>query len=117
MAANSLFVIKPYKWNGMWVFDDPDVDLIKEPFVSGIPDIIEEATKQIPEAEKGFRAIFSAKPFPGYDVELELIREEMGGNWYRWAKTGEEGWLCPALFKYFQAAPEKLYIKVDAAKK
>ena len=20
---NSIFVIKPYKWEGMWVFDDP----------------------------------------------------------------------------------------------
>lgn len=24
---NSIFVIKPYKWNGMWVFDDERVGL------------------------------------------------------------------------------------------
>ena len=32
---NSIFVIKPYKWNGMWVFDDERVGLDKEPFVAG----------------------------------------------------------------------------------
>ncbi len=26
---NSIFVIKPYKWEGMWVFDDPNVGLVK----------------------------------------------------------------------------------------
>jgi hypothetical protein len=23
-----------------------------------------------------------------------------------------EGWLCPALFRYFETAPERLYIEV-----
>jgi putative methionine-R-sulfoxide reductase with GAF domain len=32
---NSIFVIKPYKWEGMWVFDDPKLGLVKEPFVGG----------------------------------------------------------------------------------
>lgn len=32
---NSIFFIKPYKWEGLWVFDDPAVDLVKEPFVGG----------------------------------------------------------------------------------
>jgi hypothetical protein len=26
---NAIFVIKPYKWNGMWVFDDERVGLDK----------------------------------------------------------------------------------------
>lgn len=112
--SNSLFVIRPYRWNGMWVFDDPDVGLVREPFVSGIPAIIEEATKHITDAETGFVAIFSEKPFPGVDVELQLTREEYGGHWYRWTKTNQEGWLCPALFRYFERAPGKLFIKVEA---
>ena len=32
---NSIFVIKPYKWEGMWVFDDAAVGLVREPFVGG----------------------------------------------------------------------------------
>lgn len=33
----------------------------------------------------------------------------MGGNWYWNESLGMEGWLCPALFKYFDTAPERIY--------
>ena len=106
---NALFVIEPYQWNGIWVFDDPRVGLQQEPFVSGMPEIIDRAVQDIPDAARGFVLIFSANPFPGAAVELEWVREEMGGNWYKWTKTGQEGWLCPALFKYFDKAAARLY--------
>jgi hypothetical protein len=117
MAKNALFVIQPYLWNGLWVFDDPDAGLVKEPFVSGVPEIIERATAKITNPENGFIAIFSANPFPGFDIHLELLREEFGGNWYSWSETGQEGWLCPALFKYFETAPRNIYVKVEPLKK
>ena len=41
---NSIFVIKPYRWEGMWVFDDPYVGLVKESFVSGAVTMIDVAT-------------------------------------------------------------------------
>jgi hypothetical protein len=47
-------VIKPYQWNGMWVFDDPAVGLVREPFVAGVPQMIEQATADIPEAGSTF---------------------------------------------------------------
>ena len=40
---NSIFVIKPYKWNGMWVFDDERVGLDKKPFVAGADTMIDTA--------------------------------------------------------------------------
>jgi len=39
-AMNSIFVIKPYKWESMWVFDDANVGLVKEPFVGGADTMI-----------------------------------------------------------------------------
>lgn len=99
----------------MWVFDDPEVGLVKEPFVAGIPEMINRAVAAIPDAEKGFLAIFAATPFPGIDLTLERTRAESGGTWYRWTATGQEGWLCPALFRYFPEAPEKLYIQIKPA--
>ena len=36
MTENSLFIIRPYKHSGMWVFDDPAVGLVREPFVSSV---------------------------------------------------------------------------------
>jgi hypothetical protein len=113
-AANSLFVINPYRERGTWVFDDPAAGLVKEPFVSGIPAIIEKATEHIPMAANGFRAVFSLHPFPGYNVHLTLLRQEYAGGWYRWEKENLEGWLCPALYKYFDVAPKDLYIQVSS---
>jgi len=63
----------------------------------------------IPDASSGFTLIFSATPFPGYQAEFERRREEMGGTWYYSAALDMESWLCPALFRYFDAAPEKIY--------
>ena len=110
---NSLFVIAPYKYHGMWVFDDPQVGLDKEPFVSGADTMIDRITAEIPRAEEGFRMVFSENPFPGYMAKLERRREEFGGTWYEWTDTGMEGWLCPALFKYFEEAPKEIYVRVE----
>ena len=110
---NSLMVIVPYKWNGMWVFDDPAVGLDKEPFIAGIDTMIDKITAKIPNAEGGFRAVFSAQPFPGYTEELEWRREESGGNWYYSPRYQMEGWLCPALFKYFAQAPKTIYVRPE----
>jgi hypothetical protein len=111
--ANSIMVISPYRNHGTWVFDDPSVGLVREPFVSGIPEMIDMLVREIPAAEQGFRLLFSETPFPGYQVEVEHVREEYGGNWYRWAEHDREGWLCPALFKYFNKAPRKLYCRAE----
>lgn len=112
---NSTFVIKPYRWNSTWVFDDPAVGLVKEPFVGGTDTIIDVATGHVPNADRGFVAVFSGGAFPDAQIVLERIGEEGGGSIYRWAEKGMEGWLCPALLLYFKKPPEKLYIQVKAA--
>ena len=106
---NSIRVIHPYKHEGVWVFDDEKVGLIQEPFVAGADDIIEKLVANIPYAENGFNLIFSDVPFPGHQAEFEWIREEAGGNWYAIKELGMEGWLCPAMFKYFNTTPNKIY--------
>lgn len=113
---NSLGVIAPYKYEGMWVFDDEVVGLVREPFVSGMDTMIDKLVETIPDAEKGFRLIFSANPFPGYTVELIWRREEYGGNWYYSPQFDMEGWLCPALFKYFDNAPRQLFGRAESKK-
>jgi hypothetical protein len=110
---NALLVIAPYKYQGTWVFDDPAVGLSREPFIAGIDTMIDKAVADIPDAEKGFRAIFSASAFPGADLKLEWRREESGGNWYYSDRFKMEGWLCPALLKYFPTAPREIYVKVE----
>jgi hypothetical protein len=111
--VNQILTLSPYVSKGTWVFDDPTTELAQEPFVVGVPEMIDDLVKNIPYATTGFRMLFSADPFPGFQQKLDWIREEMGGNWYRTAEPPMEGWLCPALFKYFEKAPAQLYVKAE----
>lgn len=106
-------VIQPYWYKGTWVFDDESVGLNQEPFVAGVPEMLDDMVKDIPNALKGFRLTFSALPFPNYQREFTWIKEEYGGHWYRFEGQKKEGWLCPAMFRYFERAPEKLYARAD----
>jgi hypothetical protein len=110
---NAINLIAPYRYEGMWVFDDAGVGLDKEPFVSGADTMIDVLVADIPNAGQGFRLLFSATPFPGYKVKLDWRRGEYGGNWYFSPEYKMEGWLCPALFKYFDKAPGEIYAKAE----
>lgn len=111
---NAIIAIHPYKNQGQWVFDDASAGLDREPFVAGADEIIERMAKSIPDAESGFTLLFSANPFPGSQAVFELRRPEAGGNWYYSADLDMEGWLCPALFKYFDEAPPRIHAQFKA---
>lgn len=114
MSNNSIMVLQPYWHAGTWVFDDDSKALDKEPFVCGIPEIIDDAVRNIPNAREGFRLLFSATPFPGHTHKLDWRREESGGNWYHCPRLNAEGWLCPQLLKYFDKAPPELYAMAES---
>jgi hypothetical protein len=109
---NAINVIAPYKYLGMWVFDDAKVGLVQEPFVGGADEIIDKAVEAIPNADTGFRMVFSASPFPGHQFRLSWRRADGNGNYYYSHAHDMEGWLCPALLEYFAAPPQELYFQV-----
>ena len=111
--ANSIMVISPYDYDGTWVFDDDRVGLVREPFVGGVPEMIDVLVADIPDAKDGFRLTFSAKPFPGYEKKLTWLRGNMDGNYYELDDPPMEGWICPALFRYYEEPPAELYVKAD----
>jgi hypothetical protein len=111
---NTINVIAPYRFHGTWVFDDPRVGLVQEPFISGADTLIDRAVSDIPGADRGFLLIFSGQPFPGYEIHLVWRRPEMDGNWYRSENLDHEAWLCPALLKYFGEVPKALYVQCKA---
>ena len=110
---NAIMTIFPYKLNGIWVFDDEVKELQAEAFVSGMTEIIQRLVDTILEenVDEGFVLHFSSEPFPGYHAKLDWIREEYNGNWYRWDVEEMDGWLCPALFAYFDEAPKNIYVQ------
>jgi len=114
LRTNEIIVIRPYKTYGMWIFDDPRVGLVQEPFVSGADTMIDRFVATIPNAEKGFNLIFADFPFPGHQLALEWRREEGSGNWYYSPDLDMEGWLCPALLRYFAKPPKRIYVQAKA---
>ena len=109
---NELNVIAPYKYEGLWVFDDPRVGLVQEPFVGGADDILDQLTSKIPNADAGFTLVFSANDFAGSQHALTWQRAEKSGNVYYSPDLHMEGWLCPALLRYFDAAPKQIFVQL-----
>jgi hypothetical protein len=58
--------------------------------------------------------VFSGVPFPGHQFRLEWRRADAGGNWYYAADLDLEGWLCPALLRYFPEAPKDIFVQVKS---
>ena len=111
---NAINVIAPYRHLDMWVFDDPRVGLSAEPFVGGADEMIDRVTAGLPDPDQGFVMVFSAGPFPGSQFRLEWRREEGVGNVYYSRDLDAEGWLCPALLRYFVETPPEIYVQVKA---
>ena len=113
-VSNNIFVIKPYKdYNGeLWVFDDICVDLVKEPFVPSAGAIIDKLVEDadIKNAGKGFLLLFSAQNFDKAKKIILVDSSKEGGSNYYSEDYKMTGWLCPALFKYFETAPKELYV-------
>ena len=107
---NFLRLISPYKSEGCWVFDDDKHGLVKEPFVFGADVVLDWLVANIEDAESGFKLLFAEKPFPDYQAKFVWLREEYDGNWYVEESTKQEGWLCPALLKYFDNPPKEIYV-------
>jgi hypothetical protein len=110
LISTAIMTIYPYKYKDLWVFDDPFVGLEKEPFVSGADDIIDMMVLPLKNADDGFKLLFSKTAFDGFQHSLTRLFYDDDGWWYLHKDSGMQGWLCPALFKYFNDAPEILYV-------
>jgi len=106
---NAIFKIQIYRDLTGWVFDDESRDLVKEPFVFGMPTIINHYVK-----DNKANIIFSVHPLPEFDCLLEHEKDEVGGAWYNDKKINKRGWLCSATKLYLgMNMPKKIYIKFE----
>ena len=106
---NLINVIQPYRYLDMWVFDDPRVGLTQEPFVACADTMIDRAVAEIPNAEQGFadlRGVAVSRP----PIPTGMAVVDGSGNWYCTPQFDMEGWLCPALLRYFDTAPKELFV-------
>lgn len=108
-TGNQINVIYPYKTRyGGWVFDDTEVGLHAEPFVMGIPAIIDGIVGE----RENFTAFISKNHIPNYTGRLMRLRRKETG-WYKLEGTNQEGWLCPATLRYFKDYPEDIFFRIE----
>ena len=112
MTNNSIMKINAYKHEGQWVFDDKDRDLVKEPFVAGADTLLDIISGK----DNAVNLIFSANDFPKVTHVINRVGKSAGsyggGTDYVFEAPGITlpVWLCPALFKFFEEAPETIYV-------
>lgn len=111
--SNALITLFPFKCKGVWLFNDKAVGLQNEAFILGIDDMINRLTRFVPNAENGFRLTISSNPFPNYMIVLERREKASRGRWYYCPHYKMDGWLCPALFRYFWTSPKRIYARAD----
>jgi hypothetical protein len=130
--------LEPYFCAGEWVFDDDRIGLEAEAFVCGMSEILdfclEDSGIDPEEVEGGFKLTFTKDKWPDSTHSLTWLGASMGGNDYELdsecrnltihnsdrhydVKEGMKGWLCPALYHYFDDAPEKIYLSVARKEK
>jgi len=128
--SSAVMEIHPYLiHSSTWVFDDPTTNLHREPFVLGISEMISELVRAKGiDGSVGITIQFSLEPFEGCDAILNWVRAgdpgryferetahwNRAGNWYRGVVNGSvmEGWLWPALGKYFSDRPMTIAVKI-----
>ena len=71
-SANAIMVIAPYWYNGTWVFDDPDAGLKREPFVAGVPEMIDLLVKD-PRIQGWFSPHLRRQPVSRVSEEGRLV--------------------------------------------
>lgn len=110
---NSINVIYPYKYNNTWVFDDKERGLDKEPFVAGADTLLDYLTNN----GDSCKIIFSKHAIPDYEFFVEKTEDNVSdGTMYKFSNAelhNHQLWLCPALFKYFNKSPDKIYFKIS----
>ena len=108
--SNAINVLTLYWSAGCWMYDDREHGRFREPLVRGASEAV-DALRQMDGLGSGrtpFQVLFSASEFPGAH-RARWLREESGGNWYVF-EGQYEGWLCPALFDFFDSAPQDLWV-------
>lgn len=119
-TGNQINTIYPYRTQyGGWAFDDAEVGLFREPFVLGIPAIIDSIVGD----RDNFTAYISHSKIPKATGHLVKVKEPEGlpktegedtsDGWYQLKGTDMIGWLCPATLKYFKDYPENIYFRIE----
>jgi len=102
-----------YKDHGVWMFDDADKGIEREPFVDGSTELIDFILEEFG---------FPTTGHPPVEVEFGLERthpdmveirkmEDTGEDWARYLYKDREGALCPVTLLYLGSHPDRFFAR------
>lgn len=91
--------------------------MAQEPFVSGVPETIDDLARDIPDVGVEFSAVVVIPAISELSAYAAWVREEMGGNWCKANDPPTEGWVWPALFRYFARPPTEFFVMAESEKR
>jgi hypothetical protein len=106
-------LLKIYKKNGVWMFDDFSKSVLEEPFICGSSEIIDCILKEkgiFNGSHRGVEMYFSDQRESQDIVELKKI-EDLPDNWAKYEYKGIEGLLCPVTIEYLGRHPESIFVR------
>ena len=110
ITNNAMMSLNLYKEGSTWKFDDKANNIVAEPFVLGMSEMIDFYVDD--NKTKTTTITFSHNKFPRCK-ELRLIQEEANGGWYYDSYSKKKGWLCPVTRIYMKDIPEYIYFHVQ----
>jgi hypothetical protein len=110
----SLLHIYPlYKEGSVWYYDDPNVNVYKEPFVCGASELIDKVAAADGIADpKGIYACADNPDAMPNGHHAYFVSEENGGANYYSREFNHHFWLCGHLYDYFPSPPRILSFKL-----
>lgn len=108
-SKNQVNVLYPYRTKGgIWCFDDKDLEIVAEPFVGEINDIIDYFAK----GRENLAVYISKGILPNETLVLNK-KEELGQGMYECTTIGVTGWLCPCLLNYFPDYVDEIHVRIE----
>ncbi len=77
--SNAMMVIYPYREQYTWVFDDERVGLVREPFVQGVPEMINALVADIPNADSRFPTFIFRQPISRISSRNAVVESRVRG--------------------------------------
>lgn len=103
--------IEVYQRGEFLLFDDVEKEIFDEELFEGADTILLEWKKAMyPHIQGSFYVIFSDQNFSGATLHVDFKEERSGGAVYE--SNGNEGWLCPVIYRYFDYPPKQIHLMI-----
>lgn len=106
----TLHELEVYPTGCGWAFDDPRREIVREPFVEGMPQIIDLLIEESSFPRALFTLGICDQLYSGAQISLTYDRSEAGGAWYTCPQYDLSGWFSHRLYDYYDAPPQTLYL-------